>query len=173
MRKLIIFTFIFFISNLFAQRPPEPVDPSPEPRGPDTPEPRKWIERVMLVTVIDELNLSEEQTAKFIPKFKEHQRLEQEFFKKRMEKFNELRELLHSDKISDEKLRIKIEEFERMRDDFQKRQTVLRKEMESILTIEQRARFLVFQADFERKIRDIIERVRKQRPLQKRLEPPE
>ncbi|MEO0225437.1 MAG: hypothetical protein ABIL05_00640, partial [candidate division WOR-3 bacterium] len=99
--------------------------------------------------------------------------LEQEFFKKRMEKFNELRELLHSDKISDEKLRIKIEEFERMRDDFQKRQTVLRKEMESILTIEQRARFLVFQADFERKIRDIIERVRKQRPLQKRLEPPE
>jgi len=173
MRKLVIFIFIAFIAILLAQRPPEPVAPPPENERPDVPEPRKWIERIRIVTLIDELDLNEEQIAKFLPKFKDHQRLEQEFFKKRTMKFNELREMLQNEKISEDKIKVRIDEFEKMRTDFQKNQEALRKEMEAMLTTRQKAKLLVFQADFERKIREIIEKVRKQRPLQKRLEPPE
>ncbi len=147
MYNLIIILIIAFTSLALAQ-PPET-------------EPRKLIERIKIWTIIDELDLNEDQIAKFLPKFKENQKNEHEFFEKRMQKISQLNDLLRNPKTTDDKLKTKVEEIEQLQAEFKKKQEASLKEMHSILTIRQRAKLLVFLEQFEKKLRRIIEEIRK------------
>lgn len=176
MNKSAWLMLVVFCSMVFGQLPPprEPGRPDPGPvpnRGDETLEPRKWIERIRIVTLIDELDLTEEQIARFIPKFKDQQKLEREFVEKRMARLGELRQLVDSEKASEDKLKAKISEIEKLQGDFQNKQETMRHEMYTQLTTQQKAKMLLFHDEFEKKLRRIIDEARKRPGLRRGAEP--
>lgn len=135
--------------------PPPAVDPVP-----DRPEPRRLIERIKIWTLIEELDLTEEQIARFIPKYKDQQKEEQIFFESRMKRISELANLVQNEKVSDDKIKAKVEEIEKLQNDYQKKSEALKQEILTLLTIRQRAKMILFLEAFEKKLRRIIEEIR-------------
>ncbi len=143
---------IFFLPLLliFAQGRPEEKDP------------REIIEKVRIYKLTEELDLSEEQITKFFPRLKEMRKNEQEFHKQRNEIVQELKELLKT-KAEEEKivkLLNKLQELQKKRVESQLKEA---EEIRQILTPEQQARFIIFQEEFEREIRDMIREIRGRR----------
>jgi Spy/CpxP family protein refolding chaperone len=176
--KIYSLLFIAVLASMVTAQVPPPADPPDPPVGIEDRkveppvEPRKWIERIAVVTLTEELDLTDDQIAKFLPRFRKLQQLEREFADQRRTRLAELRQLLDSEKASEAKLKAKIEEIEKTQADFQKDQKALRDDMASLLSTAQRARLLVFYDDFEKKLRRIIEEARR-RPALRRMEPPD
>uniref|UniRef100_A0A7C6EME5 Periplasmic heavy metal sensor n=1 Tax=candidate division WOR-3 bacterium TaxID=2052148 RepID=A0A7C6EME5_UNCW3 len=150
MKKFVIcFLPLFFI---FAQLRTEEKDP------------REIIEKVRIYKLTEELDLSEEQTIKFFPKLKEMRRNEQEFHIQRIEMIKKLKELLEEKANEQEIVKVlnKLQELQKKRFESQLKEI---EEIKQILTPEQQARFIIFQEEFEREIRDLIREVRGRRQL--------
>ena len=137
---------------VFAQGPP-----------PDKDDPREIIEKVRMYRLTQELDLTTDQAVKFFPKLNEIRKAEQKFFEERMEIIKELKELLKNN-ASDKELVKTIDRLKASQDEKQKAQAKIMDEMRDILSPQQQARFLVFQEEFEREIREVIKEVREHRP---------
>ncbi|MCX7995857.1 MAG: hypothetical protein N3A65_08850 [candidate division WOR-3 bacterium] len=148
MRRFLICVFPFLI--LFAQAGSEDKDP------------REIIEKVRIYKLTEELDLTEEQMAKLFPKLKDMRKFESEFHRQRLELIHELKNLLEK-KVNDQEIVKVLDKFQELQ---RKRYEAHLKEIESIkqiLTPVQQARFIIFQEEFEREIRDLIREVRKRR----------
>ncbi len=150
MKKFIIFALPFFL--LFAQRGAEEKDP------------REIIEKVRIYRLTEELDLNEEQAAKFFPRLKDIRKTEQMFHKQKMEIVRELKELLKEGAKEQEIIKVlnKFQELQKKRFESQLKEI---EGIRNILTPEQQARFLVFQEEFEKEIRDLIKEVKGRRLL--------
>lgn len=129
-----------------------------EPR--DKKDPREIIEKVRIYKLTEALDLTEEQTTKFFPHLKEMRKTEQEFQKQRLELIQKLRDLLKNNAQEQEIVNV-LNKFQEIH---KKRITAQMKEIEDlrqILTPVQQAKFMIFQEDFEREIRELIREVRK------------
>jgi Spy/CpxP family protein refolding chaperone len=130
---------------------------------PDKDDPREIIEKVRMYRLTQELDLTTEQAVKFFPKLNEIRKSEQKFFEERLEIIKELRELL-KDSSADKELTTVIDRFKTIQDERQRVQGKTMDEIREILSPQQQARFLIFQEEFEREIREVIKEVRGHRP---------
>lgn len=123
-------------------------------------DPRAIIEKVKIYRLTQELDLSTEQAEVFFPKLHELQKIEKDFHEQRAEMLHELRGLV-VDGDNEDEIIIIITGFE----DAQKKKvdTKIQKmeDMWMVLTPVQRAKFLIFEDEFHREIREMIKEVKK------------
>ena len=152
-----IFMLSILLVAVFAQ------GPGPNPGEED--DPREIIEKVRIYKLTQALDLTTEQALKFFPKLKDLRKVEQEFIKGKMEIIREIKEIIkREEKASEEKLKALINRYKEINDKKWKGQTEIINEMRDILTPLQQAKYLIFQEDFEREIREVIKEIRKHRP---------
>jgi len=131
---------------------------------------RDMIEDLRIVRLTKELNLTDQQLAKLLPRFREAQAAHREYPQKRMGLIKDMDDLLNG-KASEKDLQAKLSEMERLENDFQSKERETRRELLGQLSVEQQARFFVFQENFEREIRELIRGI-KQGGLQPGMGPP-
>jgi Spy/CpxP family protein refolding chaperone len=128
----------------------------------DDRDPRDIIEKVRLYRLIQELKLTDEQSTKLFPKLQEMRKNEHAFHTERLEIVEKLKKLL-GENASDGELTKVLDEFAAA---FKKRAQSQAEELQSIrgiLTAAQQAKFLIFQDEFEKEVRDLIKEVREHR----------
>jgi hypothetical protein len=86
---------------------------------------------------------------------REMQSARKEFQQKRMRLIKDMDDLLNA-KAPEKDLQAKLSEMDKVETDFQSQEREGRKEMLGQLSVEQRARFFVFQEKFEREVRELI-----------------
>lgn len=126
----------------------------------DKKDPREIIEKVRIYKLTETLDLTEEQMTKFFLHLKDMRKNEQDFQDQRMVLLQELRNLVKTNAREQEIINI-LNKFQELQ---KKRLTNQIQEIESlkkILTPVQQAKFLIFQENFEREIRELIREVRK------------
>lgn len=125
-------------------------------------DPRAIIEKVRIYRLTQELDLTTEQAVKFFPKLNELQKIEKNFQKEKIEILFELKTLLR-DHATDKEILKTVSKYE----DAQKKkiegQVKKLKEIWEILTPAQRAKYLIFQEEFNREIREMIKEIKKHR----------
>lgn len=129
----------------------------------DEKDPREIIENVRIYRLTQELDLTTEQAAKFFPQLNELRKIEQNFQKERMATLRELKDLVKSND-STAKITKAIKRYEAVQEQRATAQIKKTEEIKQVLTPLQQAKYLIFQEEFEREIREMIKEVRKHRP---------
>jgi len=120
---------------------------------------RDMIEDLRIVRLTKELNLNDQQLAKFLPKMREIEASRREFHQKRVGLIKDMDDLLGR-KASEKDLQAKLSDLDKLENDLQSRERDNRKALVGQLSVEQQARFVVFQENFEREIRELIRGIR-------------
>ncbi|MGB3341983.1 MAG: hypothetical protein WBB37_10940 [bacterium] len=126
----------------------------------DDQDPRAIIEKVKIYRLTQELDLTTEQAVVFFPKLNELQKIEREFGEGKIKIINELKKLINDD-ASDEKILEEVSKYEKLHKDKMTKQMNKIKELWKILTPIQRAKFLIFQEEFNKEIREMIKKIKK------------
>ncbi len=128
----------------------------------DDQDPRAIIEKVKIYRLTQELDLTTEQAVVFFPKLNELQKIKREFGEGKMEIINELKKLIDNDG-SQEAILEQVSKYEKLLQDKLTKQMNKMKELLKILTPIQRAKFLIFQEEFNKEIREMIKNIKKHR----------
>jgi Spy/CpxP family protein refolding chaperone len=128
----------------------------------DDQDPRAIIEKVKIYRLTQELDLTSEQAVVFFPKLNELQKIEREFGEGKKEIIDELKKLV-ADNAPEEKILEQVAKYEKLHKDKLTKQMNKIKELWKILTPLQRAKFLIFQEEFNKEIREMIKKIKKQR----------
>lgn len=129
----------------------------------ETNDPRAIIEKIRIYRLTKELDLTTEQAYEFFPKLNELQKIDQEFRAEQQEILKELEVLIESDSREKEILE-SLSRYESIFRDRVERQISKLREIREMLTPNQQAKYLLFQDEFEREIRQMIKQVRKRQP---------
>ena len=161
---ILFFSFLFFTANagLFAE---EQLSGEKNLRREKA---SKMLETVTLWKLVDGLKLSEEQLVKFLPKYREGKDLKKEYREKKGKIEKELKELLQAKKISARKVEAKLTQLEKMEDEQRQKSKVLQKELKTILTPEQQARFILLRKQIGK---EMMQQLRKRMGKRKRERP--
>jgi len=158
MKKLIPLFFLGLIIG-FGQPSPEFDDPPmPKERAP-----RQLIETLRKVRLIEELKLTDEQSVKFFPKMNAIKEAKEKIDQDRKILIEELMDLLAKDKKPLDQINAKLDKLFQLEEDFNKKETVLKKEIRKILSPEQQARLILFQLRFDQEMREMIQGIRDMR----------
>ena len=122
-------------------------------------DPREIIENVRIYKMTKELDLSTEQAIEFFPKLREFQQVEHRFQEEKTRILNEMRDHVNRGSTDKEILSL-LDEYEQAHRDRLTGLIEKTKEMFDILTPRQRAKYLIFQDDFNREIREMIKKVK-------------
>ncbi|NIO49453.1 MAG: hypothetical protein GTN73_08500 [Candidatus Aminicenantes bacterium] len=109
------------------------------------------------------LELTEEQTAKIFPIVSRIEKEKSEIYQQIGKQIRELRLTLREEEPDQEELKNKINNIKGLRNLIKKKDEELEAGMEENLTLVQRAKYLMFAANFYRELRDNLERARIQR----------
>ncbi len=126
--------------------------PSPERRE----EIRKKIEAVRMWRMMEELRLDDATSSKLSSILSSQDQRRREIMKGQMELMQELRALLRPQKPDDNRLKSALDRIEQNHRDMQELRNRELKDIRTLLTVEQQARFLIFQQEFQREMRDLI-----------------
>jgi Spy/CpxP family protein refolding chaperone len=161
---LILFSVILFV--LFAQGL---VSAQPQGRrewgeGPEIRKERgeghqrgaKMVETLRIWKMVDSLNLSEEQLAKFLPKLKEEKELRREYGEERKRNLENLRELLIEEEVSEKEIKAQLKELEEIDSEFQEETKALREEVKKLLNTRQQAQFYIANEEFQKELRHLL-----------------
>ncbi len=126
---------------------------------------RRLIETIRIWKMTEALNLNEEQAAKLFPKLTQLEASRREFHKRQHLLRGELAELLKQRPLRDQEIKARLEELDRADADFKGRERAVKNELRSILSVEQQARFALFEERFDMEMRRTIQdlRLRRQR----------
>lgn len=149
MKRLCVLGLIVMITGVYAA---------------DDRDPRAIIEDVRIYRMTKELDLTSEQAIEFFPKLKEFQQVEHRFSEEKNRILGALRDRIDEGSADQEILSL-LNEYETLHRKRLEDLIVGMKEMFEVLTPLQRAKFLVFQDDFNREIRELIKKVREQKGL--------
>ena len=130
-------------------------DDQPTPQ--DREKAMKMMETVIYWRMVDGLNLTEDQTARFTPKFREIRDCLKQQKEYRMKVTADLKDLLKKEKTPEKEIEAKINDLEKHQDEAIEKMQKLRADMRKILTPEQQAKFVIAQ---ENVAREITERLR-------------
>ncbi|RMH69943.1 MAG: hypothetical protein D6675_11165 [Gemmatimonadetes bacterium] len=163
-----VFFVIFFLmgvwgSSVLAQ---PPVDDMSGPPDNHRERLRQWVQ----FRLVQELDMSEEQSLKFFPRFNALDDHRQETHKQKQQKLRELHNLLSTIVDPDQpgedmerQIITALEELDTLEQEALKKRNELRAEMMEVLTPVQKAKYVIFEARFEREIREMIQDVRRHR----------
>jgi hypothetical protein len=126
------------------------------PAGERREEIRKKIEAIRIWRLTEELNLDEKTAARFFPAISGLAQKRNELMRENMETQRELRLYLDAEKPDEKKMKAALDRLEYIH-----RETAKLTEKEigitkDLLTVEQQARYYLFQQDFQREIREMI-----------------
>ena len=120
----------------------------------------EMIRAVRIMRMREGLNLSDEQIAALLPKLSQRDSLVLSHRKARAEDFRLLKEELAKRNPSESKLSQIMDRLKKREAEHHKQMRELRDEMLSVLSVEQQARFVIFEVEFERGIRRFIDEIR-------------
>ncbi len=103
----------------------------------------KMFDSVFSWRLVEEMNLSEQQLASFLTKFKESREIMRAQRQRKKEILQQLAELLKEKNVSSRQIEARLEEIDRLQEETHQRLKQVREEIKNILTPEQRARFLL------------------------------
>lgn len=130
---------------------------------------RENIETLRMWKLLEVLDLTSEQSDKFLPVLKDFQKARRNFEDQRRDLLRQLETTLQS--ASDEKkLKEILANLENNREQFQTELDKYMDQSKAILTIEQQARLALFEDQFERKMMETIEQIRGEHSQRKEFE---
>jgi Spy/CpxP family protein refolding chaperone len=142
------------------QRDAGEFSPDPGQGGPPSEERReevrKKIEAVRIWRLTEELKLDTNSSAKLSSLLSSLDVKRRNTMREQMEAMRDLRSLLKAAKPDEAKLKPLLEKLEKNHHEMQGLRDQEMKGLKDILTIEQQARFLLFQQEFQREMRDMI-----------------
>lgn len=128
---------------------------------------RENVRTLWLLRMTRVLELTEEQTAKVFPIVSRIEKEKSEIYKQIGKQVRELRLILSEEKPGQDDLKNKINKIKELRNQIKKKDEELEARMEENLTLIQRAKYLMFAANFYRDLRDNLDRARNQRERQR------
>lgn len=131
---------------------------------------RENIITMRLLRMTRVLELTEEQTAKIFPVVTRVEKEKMEIYLKVGKEMRDLRLALKSKTPDEKKISNKIKAIKEFRDQLESMDRELETRLEESMTLIQRAKYLVFSADFNRDLRNQLDRARrmKERPPRKK-----
>ncbi|MBD3183679.1 hypothetical protein GF312_15415 [Candidatus Poribacteria bacterium] len=137
-------------SDKTKKRQPEPIDINISKE--DMP---RLVEIIRIWKMVDELDLEEDQLTFFLPRFKKYDKLISNYYRNRHNYIKDTKVLLESN-ATDIQLEEMIAKYRESEMDFFKEYRELSDELYSKLTVEQRAKFIVFQDEYRRDMRRLL-----------------
>ncbi|UCF69736.1 MAG: hypothetical protein JSW49_05880 [candidate division WOR-3 bacterium] len=129
----------------------------------DPRDPRAIIEKVRIYRLTKELDLTTEEAVKLFPKLSELQKIEREFRNQQLEIIEDLKKQVGGN-APDVDIIKSLTKYEGIFRERLERQLSKMGEIRKMLTPSQQARYIIFQDEFEREIREMIKEVKKLRP---------
>ncbi len=117
---------------------------------------RERIKTIKKWKLVEALNLSEEQTTKVFPRLNDLENQRDAFQDQRRDKMQSLEVLLKDRKTTDDKLLAKIKEIEEFEAQQLQKELQLRDKVKEALTVEQQAKWVLFEAKFEDHLRKLV-----------------
>lgn len=151
MKKLV---FLSIIIPLLLAQPPNGQDP------------RAIIEKIRMWRLTQELDLSTGQTTALFPKLNELRKIEKKYSEDKKQVLVELKDLLDRD-ATDAAITKTLSRYETLNRQRIEMQFEKAQEIKTILTPVQQARYLIFEDEFNREIREMIKEVKNLRDLQR------
>jgi len=156
------FIFVVTAQAVHAQRPPA----HPFPEEGKRERLREEIETMKMWKMLEVLDLSQEQSDKFLPAYRELQNTQKDFREKREDLLKSL-ELVMGEKEPDEsKIKDIFGQLEKERLQLEEAQQRFRTKVQEILTLEQQAKLMLFEDRFEKKMMEIIRQYREKRRIE-------
>lgn len=152
---------------------PRPGGPGFSGEGPDIsgqePEGRreeimKKVETLRKWRLIEELDMDEETAAKFLPALSSLEEKRRELDRENRETMRELRFSLDARNPDEKRLKDGLEKLEKNHQELMELRNREIQAAKDFLTVEQQARYLIFQREFQREVREIIMRARGRAP---------
>lgn len=125
------------------------------------PRAERVIEALLIWRLVDELNLTDRQIAQIFPRIKDLKDLRLDLGREKVRLQRDLRDLLAQQPRDQDAIRAKVTELEQLRDQIDRRRQRLLREIVAVLTIEQRAKFVLIQDTFEADTIRLLEEVRR------------
>jgi Spy/CpxP family protein refolding chaperone len=147
-------------AGAFSPEPGQGGPPSEERRE----EIRKKIEAVRIWRLTEELKLDTNSSAKLSSLLSSLDQKRRDAMREQMEAMRDLRFLLKTAKPDEAKIKPLLEKLEKSHREIQAVRDQEMKGIKNVLTIEQQARFLLFQQDFQREMREMISGARGRGP---------
>jgi Spy/CpxP family protein refolding chaperone len=120
----------------------------------------EMIRALRIMRMQESLNLTDEQVASLLPRLSRCDSLVLSHRNAQAEDFKALKEELAKRNPSEAKLKEIIGRFKQREAEHHKQMAELRDEMLSVLSVQQQAKFIIFEVEFEREIRGFIERIK-------------
>ena len=120
---------------------------------------RENIETLRMWKLLEALDLTSEQSEKFLPILKDFQKARRNFEDQRRDLLRQLETALQS-APEEKKLKEILTNLENNREQFQMELDRYMDQSKTILTVEQQAKLALFEDQFERRMRETIEQIR-------------
>ncbi len=134
-----------------------------QPRGGPDPAHLERIERFKRMRLVEMLDLNEEQSIRFFPRLNEYENTRREIKKQKDEILDKIDRLIRnsvSDQKEYEKLFVEVEAIDRKMGEEKLR---FFNSLSDLLSIQQRAKLVLFERRFEAELRDAVREVQKRR----------
>jgi hypothetical protein len=121
---------------------------------------RRMLEAIRVIRMTEVLKLTEEQVAKFLPRLKQIEERQRQLRQERSRIIKQLAEILDKQERQKE-IKPKLDELDKLdREEMQKTRQMLRG-LDSLLSVEQQARWRVFNERFGEELREMAKEIRK------------
>lgn len=124
---------------------------------------KKRIDMIRMWRLTEDLDLDEQTGSKLFPLLRHYEEKRRELAREREELLFALKGLLKSGKPQEERLRSLMKEWDEIRTKEQELNRKEKEDMKGILSIEQQAKYLIFQQEFMKEMRRMIADVREKR----------
>jgi len=148
---LLVLAALLAISIPAASQAPPVRDPRSE----------RIIESLLIWRLVDDLNLTDQQIARIFPRIKALKEARLDLGRRKVQLQQELRELLRAQPRDEEKINAKVAELDHLRAQIEQRRGRALREINSVLNLEQRARFALIMDTFEVNTIRMLEEVRR------------
>jgi hypothetical protein len=120
------------------------------------------LEAVRITRMTEALNLSQEQMASFFPKLKQLEDDHRQMRRRHQDLVARL-EVMMQKRVGERELRAKLDSIDRLRQESLMKMDRIHRELDTILTLEQRARWRVFEENFDDEIRRMVMQAKEKR----------
>lgn len=156
MKRLILVFAILFAAPLMAQ----PMEPGGGPGSIPGKRAMEMIAAMRIVRMRDQLGLNDQQVAAIMPKLSRRDSLARTYFETQRKDLELLKQELAKNSPSQSKLSEIMNRMKKREEENQDATAKIRDEILSVLSVEQQARFIIFEVEFEHEVRRMIDQVR-------------
>ncbi len=158
-RFLLVFVFLLAAQAVYAQRP----SGRPFPEEGKRERLREEIETMKMWKMLEALDLSQEQSDKFLPAWREMQKAQKIFREKKADLLKSLELVLGEERPDEGRIRDVFKQLEKERSQLEEVQQRFRQNTQEVLTVEQQAKLMLFEDRFEKRMMELIRQYREKR----------